>query len=173
MRIISFCAMLLFPPKKHTKCIAGPMGCPCVFATLRTVGISDTLYRAYHSECMKKTGVASRFPLSVPAIYAMQQSSQPPDPRTYSAEVTSSSEQSPASSQTARPFHAPVYHTTAGTQSQFFFGKRTRRISDKIPVKNPCPLGDCDKRAPSPPPFPGFPPVFSPPLAISPPSMVQ
>ena len=59
----------------------------------------------------KKPAVQTgRFP-PYPAIYAAARSAQPPDIRTYSAQVTSQGEQSCASSQNT-PLQALRYHTT-------------------------------------------------------------
>ena len=123
--------MLLFPPKNIRSALSGlaaPLSLPR-FVRWEFRYTSPCVSLQSHEENRQRKPV---FP-PVPAIYAMQRSSQPPDPRTYSAEVTSSSEQSPASSQTARSFHAPYYTTTACCQSQSLFPKNLPRISDKIP----------------------------------------
>lgn len=57
--------------------------------SLRTVSELDTRYRAYHSRPRKNRRKAGRF-LPYQAIYAVYGLAQPPDSRTYSAEVTSS-----------------------------------------------------------------------------------
>ena len=124
------------------------MGCPCVFATLRTVGISDTLYRAYHSGCMKKTGKQSRFSLPVPAIYAMQRSSQPPDPRTYSAEVTSFRSNLPHH----RRLRAPIARLTIilqlVTKVNSFLERETVKFLTKFTKKSVPTWGLCRDRRP-------------------------
>ena len=114
MRIISWFAMVVFPPNFSYSVLRGCLG---------TVELFRSRRRAYHSGPRKMADARPTFPLPQRYTQRKTEAVQPPDDRTYSAEVTAFSAQSPASSQCARRLrlHALDYHTTPHPICQALF----------------------------------------------------